>query len=84
MLLQLGGWLESYAEAMELNVWTSTEVTKADHDPQTGRWSVTVRQSNDGSQRVFNVKHVIFATGFTAEPNLPKYPGMVGSVNRTR
>ncbi|THU96531.1 FAD/NAD(P)-binding domain-containing protein [Dendrothele bispora CBS 962.96] len=60
---KLAGWLESYAESLELNYWTSSSVTKAQLDESTGHWSVAINTST--KERVFkNVKHVIFATGF--------------------
>ncbi|KAF5392789.1 hypothetical protein D9757_000854 [Collybiopsis confluens] len=72
---KLANWLESYADTMELNVWTSSEVTKATQNAD-NTWVVTVRLS-DGKHRVFNrVKHVVFATGLGAgKANMPTYPG---------
>ncbi|TFK70711.1 FAD/NAD(P)-binding domain-containing protein [Pluteus cervinus] len=74
---KLAGWLQNYAEALELNVWTSSQVMKATQD-DAGKWHVTVRKA-DGQDRVFVVNHLIFATGIGGGPNggnLPKYPGM--------
>src|SRR5207244_173129 len=34
----LANWFELYCEAMELNVWTGTELVAADHDDATKRW----------------------------------------------
>ncbi|KAL0574959.1 hypothetical protein V5O48_007004 [Marasmius crinis-equi] len=75
--VKLAGWLESYAETMELNVWTSTTVTKASLNEQTKEWKVTV-QFADGKEREFRrIKHFIFCTGVAAGiPNMPSYPGM--------
>ncbi|EEB94411.1 hypothetical protein MPER_06778, partial [Moniliophthora perniciosa FA553] len=75
--VKLAGWLERYAEFMELNVWTSSTVTSARYDTKASEWKVTVSKG-DGTERVFNhVKHVIFATGLAGgEPNMPSYPGM--------
>ncbi|KAI0638753.1 FAD/NAD-P-binding domain-containing protein [Trametes polyzona] len=71
---KLAGWLEYYAEAMELNVWTSSTVTKADQDAN-GEWNVTVEKP-DGSTRVFHVKHLVFAIGLGGNnPNFPTFPG---------
>ncbi|KAK1217332.1 hypothetical protein PQX77_020013 [Marasmius sp. AFHP31] len=74
---KLAGWLESYAESMEVNVWTSANVTNASYNEQTKDWKVTVQRSN-GEERVFqHIKHVIFCTGIAAGvPNMPSYPGM--------
>ncbi|KAF8345497.1 hypothetical protein F5887DRAFT_1158732 [Amanita rubescens] len=71
---KFANWLESYADTLELNVWTSSAVTKAIQDPSSKRWNVTVKRK--GAERIFNVKHTIFATGFGgAIPNTPKIPG---------
>ncbi|KAJ3967698.1 hypothetical protein EV361DRAFT_929427 [Lentinula raphanica] len=74
---KLAGWLEYYAEAMEINIWTSCEVTKAVLDETNKTWSVTV-QFSDGKTHVFkSIKHLIFATGLKGnQPNIPSYPGM--------
>ncbi|KAF8651407.1 hypothetical protein AX16_004800 [Volvariella volvacea WC 439] len=74
--LKLAKWLRHYAEAMELNVWLSSTVTKATQDPNTQAWHVTVKRAG-GSERVLVVKHLIFATGVGGGvSNFPKYPGM--------
>ncbi|KAG5651879.1 hypothetical protein H0H81_007073 [Sphagnurus paluster] len=72
--VKLANWLESYAEALELNVWTSSVVVGA---TQVGdAWQVTIKRG-DGSERSFTVKHVIFATGLGANDGaVPVYPGM--------
>ncbi|KIK03022.1 hypothetical protein K443DRAFT_677178 [Laccaria amethystina LaAM-08-1] len=73
---KLANWLEFYVEALELNVWTSSTVTKATRDEETKLWNVVVRQSN-GQDRVFKVKHVVFALGFKGgEGYVPSIPGM--------
>ncbi|KAL1746643.1 hypothetical protein HDZ31DRAFT_81031 [Schizophyllum fasciatum] len=73
---KLANWLEAYAEALELNIWTGTAVVQADQDPQTGMWNVLVRRA-DGSERVFHVKYFVFAPGVgDGYKELPKYPGM--------
>lgn len=83
MLQKLAGWLEYYAEAMELNIWTSCEVTKAAlNDNHT--WAVTV-QFSDGKEHSFkNIKHLVFATGLNGnQPNMPSYPGTVSRFHLT-
>ncbi|CAA7267532.1 unnamed protein product [Cyclocybe aegerita] len=73
---KLANWLEYYAEAMELNVWTSSTVLSATQDAETKIWSVKVKQS-DGTERVFKVKHVVIAMGFKGGRGyIPTYPGM--------
>ncbi|KAG6897057.1 hypothetical protein C0992_004376 [Termitomyces sp. T32_za158] len=71
---KLGNWLESYAETLELNVWTSSTVVKATQDGDL--WRVHISRG-DGSERTFTVKHVVFATGLGSNNGIfPKYPGM--------
>lgn len=72
----MANWLEHYAEALELNVWTSTTVTKAIQDTNTFKWNVTI--SRDGKERSLVVKHIIFATGIGSDvPRFPEIPGKV-------
>ena len=74
---KLAYWLESYAEALELNVRNSSTTIKATQDPSSKHWNVTIRRDN-GTERIFNVKHVVFATGMDGvEPKIPKIPGLV-------
>ncbi|EIW65341.1 FAD/NAD-P-binding domain-containing protein [Trametes versicolor FP-101664 SS1] len=71
---KLAGWLEYFAEALELNVWTSSTVTKAEQDAN-NEWNVTVEKA-DGTTRVFHVKHLISAIGLGGNnPNIPEFPG---------
>ncbi|KAF8813407.1 FAD/NAD(P)-binding domain-containing protein [Phlegmacium glaucopus] len=72
---KIANWLEHYAEAMELNVWTSSTVINSTQDPTTKLWSVTVKQQN-GKERVFKVKHVVLALGFKGgQGYIPSFPG---------
>ncbi|KAJ7636281.1 hypothetical protein FB45DRAFT_1055746 [Roridomyces roridus] len=71
---KLANWLEHYAEAMELDVWTSSTVKSARKNAA-GTWDVVVER--DGVERVFNPHHVVFATGIGAnEGRTPVMPGM--------
>ena len=74
---KLAGWLEYYAEALELNVWTSSTVTKATQDAN-NEWDVTVVRA-DGSTRVLHVRHVVFAIGLGGNnPCIPEVEGREG------
>ncbi|KAJ7596251.1 hypothetical protein C8J56DRAFT_924549 [Mycena floridula] len=81
---KLANWLESYADALDLDVWTSSTVDKASQDQSSGLWHVTVNTRKidsagivQESQRVFKVKHLIFATGLVpGKVAVPTYPGM--------
>ncbi|MBL7252998.1 flavin-containing monooxygenase [Paractinoplanes lichenicola] len=70
---KIADWFESYAAAMELNVWTSSELTSNEFDETTGRW--TLRVSLPGGERVLHPRDVILATGAAGEPNVPDVPG---------
>ena len=60
---QLADWLEFYAKAMELNVWTSANIEKLQKNQATQDWTVAIKRS-DGTTRTFKPRHVIFAHGF--------------------
>ncbi|KAF8875878.1 hypothetical protein CPB84DRAFT_439009 [Gymnopilus junonius] len=74
--LKLANWLEFYAEAMEINVWTSSYTTQVTQDPTTNKWHATIKRG-DGTERKFVVNHLVFCTGLSSPtPNTPVYPGM--------
>ena len=76
-LFQMANWLEHYAEAMELNVWTSSTVINSTQDPVTKIWSATVKQRN-GKDRIFKVNHIVLAVGFKGgQAYIPSFPGKV-------
>ncbi|GAA1874587.1 flavin-containing monooxygenase [Asanoa iriomotensis] len=70
---KIADWFESYAAAMELNVWTSAELTASDYDEATGRW--TLRVTTKDGEREIHPRDVILATGAAGEPNVPAVPG---------
>ncbi|KAH7889061.1 hypothetical protein F5I97DRAFT_784725 [Phlebopus sp. FC_14] len=70
---KLAGWLEGYANYLELNVWTSSNVTKTQWNEETKTWTVEIERGTD--KRVFQVKHLVFATGFGGRPKIPDIPG---------
>ncbi len=73
---KLAGWLEYYAEAMELNVWTGTGLEAATRDDAEGRWTVRLRKS-DGSVRDVHVPHLVLANGaVSGTPRVPRLPGI--------
>jgi len=71
----LGLWLEIYAQAMEINTWTSTEFTKGAWDDQARRWNATLKRA-DGSERVMHPRHIVFANGVSTYPLAPELPGL--------
>lgn len=70
---KLGDWMESYANALDLNVWAATEAKSATYDEATGRWTLTL--SGATGERVVQPKHIIFATGLQAIPKRPSVQG---------
>jgi putative flavoprotein involved in K+ transport len=71
---KIGDWLESYAKLMELNYWGSTECKAARWDAAQQEWQVTVQHK--GESVTLRPRHLVFATGMSAMPNLADYPGM--------
>ncbi|MFZ0846608.1 MAG: NAD(P)/FAD-dependent oxidoreductase, partial [Pseudolabrys sp.] len=72
---KLANWFESYVDAMELNFWTGTELVSGTYDGKQRQWNVSLRRS-DGSERVMHPRHLIFATGVSSIPSIPKIPGL--------
>lgn len=72
----LGDWIEAYAKAMDVNVWTNTEFLGARWDQARQSWAATVRRA-DGSLRMFHPRHIVMANGgIVGRPNRPKFPGL--------
>ncbi|GJJ14647.1 hypothetical protein Clacol_008913 [Clathrus columnatus] len=72
---KMGDWLESYANILELNVWTSSTVTSVERDDEKKKWVVTVIKS-DGTKRILNPTYVILGLGsYGNVPNIPVIPG---------
>jgi len=67
---KLAGWFETYVDAMELNVWTNTEVKRGQYRHEKQGWSIETKTS-DGRQRILNPQHIVMATGVSGIPNLP-------------
>jgi len=70
---KLGLFMEWYVSAMELAVWTNSQVIKAEQDSE-GRWTVVVSKSGD--ERLLHPKHVVIATSLCGVPTTPVVPGM--------
>ena len=72
---QLALWLEVYAECMELNVWTSTELLSSSYSEEERRWAVSLRlESGEVVQR--HCRHLVVATGISG--NIPNRPQLAG------
>lgn len=72
----LANWFEIYAEAMELNVWTSTELTAATYDDDAKRWTVTLNRQGDEGERTLHPRHIVFCNGVSTIPKMPDLPGL--------
>ena len=70
---KLAGWFEAYAESMELNAWTATELEGATWDAGDQRWTAVVRRA-DGTRRELRPRHLVMATGVSGIPNVPEIP----------
>ncbi len=70
----LAGWFEHYAWAMELNVWTGTDLVGGAYDEAGGAWILRVRRE-DGSERTVRPRHLVFANGLSGMPHRVTLPG---------
>ncbi|WP_210497118.1 flavin-containing monooxygenase [Microvirga antarctica] len=69
-------WLEFYATAMELAVWTSVGFAGATYDEDDGRWTAQLTMA-DGSTRPIRPRHIVLATGgVSGRKFYPKLPGL--------
>lgn len=72
---QFANFLECYAKILELNIWLSHTVTGAEFDEEKGEWSVSVKNDITSDTTKLKPKHIVFCTGHSGEPNVPKFPG---------
>lgn len=71
---KIGDWFEAYASIMELNIWLSTSVSKAEYDDEMRLWTVKLIRADDKT-RTLHPKHVIMATGQAGEAKKPTFQG---------
>lgn len=71
----LANWFELYAEAMELNVWTGTELAGGSWDEAAQCWDVTLKRA-DGTTRRMRPRHIVMANGVSTTPVMPRLPGL--------
>lgn len=73
---KLAGFLEAYAEFLELNVWTGTTFDRAEYDEASRTWTARVTRG-DGTERTFRVPHLVLANGsVSGAPRVPALPGL--------
>jgi len=70
---KLGDWLEMYTKIMELNYWGSTVCKSASFDESANEWTVEVER--EGKAVTLKPKQLVLATGMSAKPNIPEFPG---------
>lgn len=70
---RMADWLEMYARVLALNVWGNTTCLAASHDPQRGRWTVTVER--EGQRITLQPTHLVLATGLSGKAKVPILPG---------
>lgn len=70
---KMGDWLELYANAMELDVWTSAELTSATPPAADGVWTATIVR--DGREVEVRAAHLVLALGNAGFPHLPVIAG---------
>jgi cation diffusion facilitator CzcD-associated flavoprotein CzcO len=78
---KLAGWFEAYAESLELDFWTRTELESARYDEAAGRWTALLRQAQ-GATRTLHPRHIVMATGVSGIPRLPDIPGLANFAGR--
>ena len=69
-----GKYMEWYASALELNIWTRSSVVHADQD-DSGKWTVVVNKEGKET-RTLHPKQVVMATSLCGVPLTPVIPGM--------
>jgi cation diffusion facilitator CzcD-associated flavoprotein CzcO len=69
-----GLYMKWYASALELNVWTKSEVVKAEQDAE-GKWTVVIDKEGNET-RTLHPKQLIMATSLCGVPSTPSVPGM--------
>lgn len=71
---KLADWLEHYASAMELNVWTGAGIDQAAYEESSGQWRVEITRE-DGQTRTLRPRHIVLASGALGRPNVPSFRG---------
>ncbi|KAL2834081.1 hypothetical protein BJY01DRAFT_259666 [Aspergillus pseudoustus] len=80
-----GLYMNWYASALELNVWTkSTVVTAKQPDTKDGRWTVVISKDGGKENRTLHPRHLIMATSLCGVPYTPSVPGMADFAGEIR
>jgi putative flavoprotein involved in K+ transport len=70
---KIGDWLEMYTKVMELDYWSATTCKKSSYDETKQEWTVEVERA--GKTITLHPKQLVMATGMSAVPNVPNFPG---------
>ncbi|KDQ16834.1 hypothetical protein BOTBODRAFT_30735 [Botryobasidium botryosum FD-172 SS1] len=73
--IMIADWFDSYAKALQMNLWTCTTMDYPVFDETTQEWTVTLTRA-DGSKRIMHPKHLIIATGIVGEAVTPAFKGI--------
>lgn len=76
---KLANWLESYAESLELNVWTSTNIVSSSFDTASDKWTFELARTVNGKieRRVLTPRIVVWCCGLGGGiPRMPIIEGM--------
>lgn len=72
---KLADFLEYYAKALDMNVWTGTTFVDAEYDDDSHVWTVRVERP-DGSIRELHPRHFVVAAGLNGPPKIPAVNGL--------
>lgn len=70
---RFGEFLESYANLLDIPVWTSATADNVHYDEDGEVWSLDVSRP-DRDRRTLRVKHLVVATGLNSKPRIPDFP----------
>lgn len=71
---RLANWIESYADALGIDVWTRTEMLGGTYHPEDGVWTIEVRRST-GETQIIRPRQLVLATGLLSLPSVPDLQG---------
>ena len=72
---KLADFLEYYAKALDMNVWTGTTFLDASYDEDSHIWTLRVERP-DGTIRELHPRHFVVAAGLNGPPKIPAVPGL--------
>jgi putative flavoprotein involved in K+ transport len=72
---KLADFLEYYAKALDMNVWTGTTFLDASYHDDSHTWTLRVERP-DGTVRELHPRHFVVAAGLNGPPKIPAVPGL--------